>query len=196
MILEAEGCERDDTRDDTWENWRNSERENENYIIVSEELLPFVFIKFMAHINSLKPNPGSTKRRIRLARGLGSGKGGTSGRGNKGQNARSGAKRYPTFEWGQTPLFRRIPKKRGFTAYKQLQYLPVNLSSLAKLAQEGITEIDASILLEKKIIRKKDAKIKILSSGTLDTALTVTADAFSVWAKEKIEKAGGTVLQK
>ncbi len=143
-------------------------------------------------LTSLSPDAGSRKKRIRLARGLGSGKGWTSGRGNKWQNARSGAKRYPTFEWGQTPLFRRIPKKRGFTARNPKIYTILNLTDLAKLAESGTTTFDENFFVEQGIA-KKDASIKILWDGTLDVALTISVHAFSASAKEKIEKAGGTI---
>jgi large subunit ribosomal protein L15 len=149
----------------------------------------------MTTLNTLAPHPWSTQKRLRIARGLGSWKGGTSGRGNKGQNARSGAKRYPTFEWGQTPLFRRIPKKRGFTAHNPKQYTILNLNDLSTLASAGSLVLDRAFFLEKKVIRNERDLIKILANGELWVAVTVTANAFSAWAKAKIEKAGGTIIE-
>lgn len=138
--------------------------------------------------------PGSKTRPRRLARGRASGLGGTSGRGMNGQNSRTGkGKRYPTFEWGQTPLFRRTPKRRGFTAYDPEEFVIVNLDSLEKLAQEWITTIDYAILYERRIIRAKGKLLKVLGRGKITSAVTVTADAVSAGAKALIEKAGGSV---
>ncbi len=146
----------------------------------------------MISLSSLAPNIGSTKRRTRVARGVGSGIGGTSGRGMNGQNSRTGAKRYPTFEGGQTPLFRRTPKKRGFTAYNPTEYVIVNLSQIEKLAEEGITTVDYAVLYERRVIRAKGKLLKVLGSGKLSKKVEVTADAYSESAKVAIEKAGGT----
>lgn len=88
----------------------------------------------MTNLSSIKPTPGSQTRKTRVARGVSSGLGGTSGRGMNGQNSRTGRKRYSTFEGGQTPLFRRTPKRRGFTAYAPKEYVTVNLSDLQRLA--------------------------------------------------------------
>lgn len=111
-----------------------------------------------------------------------------------GQNSRTGTgKRYPTFEGGQTPLFRRTPKKRGFTAYKPDQYVLVNLDQIEALALDGVTVVDYAILYERRIIREKGKFLKVLGRGTVKSAFTVTADAISASAKIAIEKAGGTV---
>lgn len=148
----------------------------------------------MASLTTINPNPGSQTRPRRLARGRGSWLGGTSGRGMNGQNSRTGkGKRYPTFEWGQTPLFRRTPKRRGFTAYKPEEFVIVNLDTLEKLAVSGITTIDYAILYEKRIIRQKGKLLKVLGRGEVTSAFTITADAVSAGAKTAIEKAGGTV---
>lgn len=145
----------------------------------------------MSNLSTIKPTPGSQTRKTRVARGVSSGIGGTSGRGMNGQNSRTGRKRYATFEWGQTPLFRRTPKKRGFTAYAPKEYVTVNLSDLQKIADSGVTTVDYAVLFEKRVIRQKWMLLKVLGSGSLSAKLEVTADAYSASAKEAIEKAGG-----
>jgi large subunit ribosomal protein L15 len=111
-----------------------------------------------------------------------------------GQNSRTGTgKRYPTFEGGQTPLFRRTPKKRGFTAYKPEQFVLVNLDQIEALALDGVTTIDYAVLYERRIIREKGKLLKVLGRGEVKSAFTVTADAISASARVAIEKAGGTV---
>lgn len=146
----------------------------------------------MANLSTIAPNRGSQTRKTRLARGRGSGVGGTSGRGMNGQNSRTGkGKRYPTFEGGQTRLFMRTPKRRGFTAFNPEEFVIVNLEQLEKLAQEGITTIDYAILYERRIIREKGKLLKILGRGSLASKVEVMADAASASAKEAIEKAGG-----
>lgn len=148
----------------------------------------------MANLSTIAPNRGSQTRKTRLARGRGSGVGGTSGRGMNGQNSRTGkGKRYPTFEGGQTRLFMRTPKRRGFTAYNPEEFVIVNLDQLEKLAKEGVTTIDYAVLYEKRIIREKGKSLKVLGRGTLTTKVEVTADAVSASAKEAIEKAGGSI---
>lgn len=148
----------------------------------------------MANLATLSPSPGSQTRKTRLARGRGSWVGGTCGRGMNGQNSRTGTgKRYPTFEGGQTPLFRRTPKKRGFTAYKPEQFVLVNLDQIEALALDGVTVVDYAILYERRIIREKGKLLKVLGRGEVKSAFTVTADAISASAKIAIEKAGGTV---
>ena len=148
----------------------------------------------MANLSTIAPNRGSQTRKARLARGRGSGVGGTSGRGMNGQNSRTGkGKRYPTFEGGQTRLFMRTPKRRGFNAFNPEQYVIVNLDQLEKLAQEGISTIDYAILYERRIIREKGKLLKILGRGNLTSKVSVTADAASLSAKEAVEKAGGSL---
>jgi large subunit ribosomal protein L15 len=148
----------------------------------------------MVTLTTLSPNLGSQTKRVRLARGRGSGVGGTSGRGMNGQNSRTGkGKRYPTFEGGQTRLFMRTPKRRGFTAYKPEQFVLVNLDQLQKLADAGVQTVDYGVLYEKRIIREKGKLLKILGRGTLSAKIEVTADAVSESAKSAIEKAGGSI---
>ena len=140
-------------------------------------------------LNSLTPVPGSTKNRKRVGRGNGSGLGKSAGRGDKGAGQRSGFKRRPWFEGGQMPLARRLPR-RGFTNIFKKEFQIVNLNALGDL---GIEKIDAQIMFQKGLVRSALKPIKILGDGELNMKLEVTASAFSTSAKEKIEKAGGTV---
>tara|TARA_B100001964_G_scaffold127676_1_gene141209 strand:- start:812 stop:1249 length:438 start_codon:yes stop_codon:yes gene_type:complete len=140
-------------------------------------------------LNSLTPVPGSTKNRKRVGRGHGSGLGKSAGRGDKGAGQRSGFKRRPWFEGGQMPLARRLPR-RGFTNIFKKEFQIVNLNALDDL---GIEKIDAQIMFQKGLVRSALKPIKILGDGELNMKLEVTASAFSTSAKEKIEKAGGTV---
>ena len=136
----------------------------------------------------LSPAPGSTKKRFRKGRGPASGNGKTAGKGHKGQNARSGGGVRPGFEGGQLPIYRRLPK-RGFTNHFAKEYAIVNVSVLEKF--EAGSVIDADMLIECGIIRKKLDGLKILGNGELTKKLTVEASIFSATAKEKIEAAGG-----
>lgn len=141
-------------------------------------------------LHELSPTPGSRHARKRLGRGVGSGLGKTSGRGHKGQWARSGGGVRPGFEGGQTPLFRRLPK-RGFTnAPFKKEYSIVNLSQLAKF--EAGTVVTPELLLQRRMVRTLNESVKILGEGDLQVALTVKANAFSKAAAEKIAAAGGT----
>ena len=140
------------------------------------------------YIHELSPAEGFKKDVKRVGRGHGSGWGKTSGKGHKGQNARSGGGVRPGFEGGQMPLARRIPK-RGFNNIFAAKMATVNVSSL-EIFKEG-TEVDAELLLASGLVSKIDNGVKILGNGELTKNLTVKADAFSASAKEKIEKAGG-----
>ena len=140
------------------------------------------------YIHELSPAEGSKKDVKRVGRGHGSGWGKTSGKGHKGQNARSGGGVRPGFEGGQMPIARRIPK-RGFNNIFAAKMAAVNVSSL-EIFKEG-TEVDAELLLASGLVSKIDNGVKILGNGELTKNLTVKADAFSASAKEKIEKAGG-----
>ncbi|MGN0600980.1 MAG: 50S ribosomal protein L15 [Oscillospiraceae bacterium] len=140
------------------------------------------------YIHELSPAEGSKKDVKRVGRGHGSGWGKTSGKGHKGQNARSGGGVRPGFEGGQMPLARRIPK-RGFNNIFAAKMAAVNVSSL-EIFKEG-TEVDAELLLASGLVKNIDNGVKILGNGELTKNLTVKADAFSASAKEKIEKAGG-----
>ena len=141
-------------------------------------------------MHELEANPGNKKRKKRVGIGDGSGHGGTSCRGHKGQKARSGGKVTPGFEGGQMPLIRRIPKG-GFKNRFRQEYLPVNLDRLGAF-NEG-EEVNPQTLYEKRIINKKNVLVKILGDGELKKKLVVKANAFSKSALEKIEKAGGKV---
>ena len=142
-------------------------------------------------LHEMSPAPNSTKSRKRVGRGTGSGKGKTSGRGQKGQNSRSGGGVRLGFEGGQMPLMRRLPK-RGFTNIFKKQYAIVNLDELNILEEN--TVVTESLLLERRIIGKKlHYGVKVLGNGELTKALTVKANKFSATAKAKIEKAGGKI---
>jgi large subunit ribosomal protein L15 len=145
-------------------------------------------------LHDLKPAPGSRKNKKRVGRGMASGTGKTSGRGTKGQNARSGGGKGPFFEGGQLPLVRRLPFKRGFTNIHRIEYKPVNLSLLQERFGEGDNkEITPELLVEAGIIKRSDKAVAILGNGELTSALTVKAHRFSKSALAKIEAAGGTV---
>ncbi|EAD9755979.1 50S ribosomal protein L15 [Listeria monocytogenes] len=139
-------------------------------------------------LHELKPSEGSRKERNRVGRGTGSGNGKTSGRGHKGQKARSGGGVRLGFEDGQLPLFRRIPK-RGFTNINRKEFAIVNLDVLNRF--EDGTEVTPELLVETGIIRNEKSGIKILSNGNIEKKLTVKANKFSAAAKEAIEAAGG-----
>jgi large subunit ribosomal protein L15 len=139
-------------------------------------------------LHELKPAEGSRKERKRLGRGIGSGQGKTAGKGHKGQNARSGGGVRLGFEGGQTPLFRRLPK-RGFTNINRKEYAVVNLDAL-NVFEDG-TEVTPELLIETGLVRKELAGIKILAKGSLEKKLTVKAHKFSSAAEEAIKAAGG-----
>jgi len=141
-------------------------------------------------LHELKPNSGATHYKKRVGRGTSSGLGKTSGRGADGQNSRSGGGVRLGFEGGQTPLFKRLPKK-GFNNPFRKEFAVVNLSDLNKY--EADTEVTPELLLKDRIIRKQLSGIKILGRGKLEVKLTVKAHKFSASAKEAIESAGGTV---
>src|SRR5438874_290357 len=141
-------------------------------------------------LHDLKPRPGAKHRRKRLGQGESSGHGKTSGRGGKGQTARSGSSIRIGFEGGQMPLIRRIPK-RGFNNTRHgTRYLPVNLEALNRF-EEG-ARVDTAILRSAGLANGRGDGIKILGDGELTRKLTVSAHAFSASAKAKIEGKGGT----
>ena len=140
-------------------------------------------------LHELQPAVGSRQSKKRLGRGNGSGLGKTSGKGQKGQKARSGGGVRPGFEGGQMPLARRIPK-RGFTNIFARQYTTINVDELS-VFEEG-TEITAEFLKEIGFINKINDGLKVLGDGELDVKLTVKAKKFTKAAREKIENAGGT----
>jgi large subunit ribosomal protein L15 len=142
-------------------------------------------------LSSLKPAEGSTKSSKRFGRGQGSGRGGTSTKGHKGQQSRSGYSRKKGFEGGQMPLQRRVPKF-GFTNINRKEYKGINLSTLQYLAdKKGLTVIDVDALINAGLIARKTL-VKILGNGAVTTKLQVKAHAFSKKAKEAIEALEGT----
>jgi len=146
------------------------------------------------NLSNLKPAKGSTKNRKRIGRGTGSGRGGTSTRGHKGAQSRSGHSRKIGFEGGQMPLQRRIPKF-GFKNINRVEYVGINLDILQDLAERfKLTAIDIETLREHGLVSKKDL-IKILGRGELTTKLEVKAHAFSAVAQKSIEAAGGSIVK-
>lgn len=139
-------------------------------------------------IDTLQPAEGSVIKAKRLGRGIGSGLGKTSGKGHKGQWARSGGGVRPGFEGGQMPLYRRLPK-RGFKNIFAKQYVAINVEELERF--EDGTEVTAELLKETGVISKVLDGVKVLGRGEISKKLTVKAVKFSETAKEKIEKAGG-----
>ena len=143
------------------------------------------------NLSNLKPAEGSTKTSKRIGRGQGSGRGGTSTRGHKGQKSRSGYSRKIGFEGGQMPLQRVVPKM-GFKNINRVEYKAINLDVLENLAtKNNLTVIDKESLVKAGLASKND-RIKILGGGTLTKKLEVKANAFSKSAKEAIEKLEGT----
>jgi len=142
-------------------------------------------------LSSLKPAKGSTKSKKRIGRGQGSGYGGTSTRGHKGQKSRSGYSKKVGFEGGQMPLQRRVPKY-GFTNINRKEYKAINIATLQELAEKKkFTEITVDTLIDAGLVQK-NTLVKILGQGELKTKLTVKAHAFSKSAVEAIESQGGT----
>jgi large subunit ribosomal protein L15 len=141
-------------------------------------------------LDELQPSPGSKHKRKRVGRGTGSGHGKTACRGHKGQRSRSGAKISPAFEGGQMPLIRRLPK-RGFTNIFKKPWTIVNVRDLARFPAD--TVVDAEVLNKAGIIKKNDARIKLLGQGAVSVPLTVRVQAASGQAKEIIEAQGGKV---
>lgn len=142
-------------------------------------------------LHTIKPAEGSVKKSKRIGRGTGSGRGGTSTRGHKGAQSRSGYSQKLGFEGGQMPLQRRIPKY-GFNSPNRVEYKAINLDDLQALAAKlNVTTIDFETLRTNGLVGKND-RVKILSRGELTSRIEVIAHAFSESAKASIEKAGGT----
>ncbi|AMC93572.1 50S ribosomal protein L15 [Erysipelothrix larvae] len=141
-------------------------------------------------LHELQYTEGARRPRKRLGRGHATGQGKTSGKGHKGQNARSGGGVALGFEGGQTPLYKRIPK-RGFNNINRVNYAIVNLSDLNRY--EDGSEVTIEMLLSDKVVRKTLDGVKVLGNGALEKKLTVKANAFSKTAVEAIEKLGGKV---
>jgi large subunit ribosomal protein L15 len=146
-------------------------------------------------LSDLRPAAGSTKRKKRIGRGIGSGHGKTAGRGHKGRGSRSGGNTPPDYEGGQMPLQRRVPK-RGFrrlqkNAARRAEFSQVNLRSLTIFAEGEM--VDPAVLAGRGLARAGD-KVKILGDGELKSRLTIRAHAFSNSAREKIDAAGGVAV--
>ena len=139
--------------------------------------------------HELHPAPGSRHKPKRVGRGDGSGHGTYSGRGLKGQKARSGGGVRPGFEGGQLPLIKRLPRKRGFTPIFRTQYAEVNVGRLNEFSAE--TEVTPQLLWQAGLVKPRNRPVKILGEGELRRPLSVTAHRFSASAKRKIEAAGG-----
>ena len=144
-------------------------------------------------LHELKNVPGAIHRKKRVGCGEGGGHGKTSGRGGKGQSARSGSSIRPGFEGGQMPLYRKLPH-RGFNNYRhRVEIAILNVGDLATL-DAGVTEVNAVTLAASGLIRAGESRVKILGDGDLGRALKITAAKFSDSAKAKIEKAGGQAI--
>ena len=143
-------------------------------------------------LNNLRPAKGSVKSRKRIGRGTGSGRGGTSTRGHKGDKSRSGARLKRNFEGGQTPMQRRLPK-RGFQNVNRVDYVPFNLAQLEQLVQKtGQSTFDVQALVAAGIARQSE-QIKVLGNGRLTAKVHLTVHAISASAKSAIEALGGSV---
>lgn len=143
------------------------------------------------NLHELAPNPGARRERKRLGRGIGSGLGKTSGKGHKGQNARSGGGVRPGFEGGQMPLLRRLPKRGFSNAPFKLTYEVVNVADLERF--DAGTVVTPELLEETRVCKNAVKGVKILGTGELTKALTVRAHKVSASARQKIEAAGGKV---
>jgi len=153
-------------------------------------------------LHDLKPAPGSTKRRIRVGRGIAAGRGKTAGRGTKGQKSRSGASIPGWFEGGQTPIHVRVPKLRGFKPVNRIEYQVVNVGRISEYAAAGrfgaeagsepIT-VNGEVLATAGLIAHADRPVKVLGDGDLEAKVFVAADAFTKSAVTKIEDAGGYI---
>lgn len=146
------------------------------------------------NLSNLRPAEGATKTRKRIGRGTGSGLGGTSTKGHKGQKSRSGYSRKVGFEGGQMPIQRRLPKF-GFKNINRIEYKPINLDLLQRLAEaKNLTKIDIQALIDAGFVSAKHL-VKILGNGALTTKIDVEAHAFSKSAEAAIEALGGTITK-
>ena len=149
-------------------------------------------------LNELQDNKGAKHRKMRVGRGIGSGKGKTAGRGGKGQTARTGV-RINGFEGGQTPIHRRLPK-RGFNNYTRHEYETVNIGAIQKAVDAGTLSIAKTItidtLKDAGLVRKAATEVKLLAKGTITSKVTLDVQFASESAKAAVEKAGGKVTVK
>ena len=153
-------------------------------------------------LHDLKPAPGSTKRRIRVGRGIAAGRGKTAGRGTKGQKSRSGASIPGWFEGGQTPVHVRVPKLRGFKPVNRIDYQVVNVGRISEYATagrfgsdtgSGPVTVNAEVLAAAGLISHAQRPVKVLGDGDLDVAVALTVDALTASARSKVEGAGGSI---
>ena len=143
-------------------------------------------------LSSLKPAKGAVKKKFKKGRGIPSGSGKTCGRGHRGQKCRSGYSATPWKEGGQTPLYRRLPKRQTNTRVNRKEFTILNLFDLQDMADAGYSEVSVETLFESGRIKSIEKwGLKILALGELKSKLTVKAERFSAAAKEAIEKAGG-----
>lgn len=147
----------------------------------------------MDRLLKLKSNPGARKRRKVVGRGVGSGHGTYSTRGMNGQRQRTGSSAKPGFEGGQTPLFRRLPKLKGFTNINHVSFQVVNVENLNLFNDND--DVDVVKLFERKLIGSKSKPVKVLGDGELTKKLNIKVDRISKSAKMKIEKAKGTAIE-
>ena len=145
----------------------------------------------MTDLSNLKPPEGATESKKRLGRGHGSTHGGSAGRGTKGQNARSGGRRHPRFEGGQTPIYRRLPKFGFSNKEYRNDFSIINVDTLESVFDDGDI-VDEDSLVDRGLIKRNHDGIKILGRGELTISLTVKANKFSESARAKIEDVGGT----
>ena len=146
----------------------------------------------MLQLNNIFAQPGSVKKRKRLGRGAGSGKGQTAGKGDKGQLARSGGHSRPGFEGGQTPLYRRLPK-RGFNNPCARTSVELNLADLELLDSSLLSNLSLAALTEAGVVKGRYDRLHVLGNGKLSKKVTLHAHKISAVAREAVEKAGGTV---
>lgn len=145
----------------------------------------------MGSLDNFKPNEGAVKPRVRKGRGNASGLGGECGRGHKGARSRSGYSMKLGFEGGQTPLYRRLPKKRGFRNFNRVEFAVVNLNDVEKVAKAGDI-IDIQYLQDNGLLRKSSASVKLLGNGEISKKVIVKLHAISNSAKAKLEKVGAS----
>jgi len=148
------------------------------------------------NLNNIKDNVGSNKNRKRIGRGIGSGTGKTSGKGHKGQKARSGVS-IKGFEGGQMPIHRRLPK-RGFNNINKVSFVEINVNRLDKLIDDKIIDpnktINNKVLMDIGLINSEKSRVKLLANGELKNKINIEISAISSSAKDKVEKVGGSVL--
>jgi len=148
------------------------------------------------NLNNIKDNVGSNKNRKRIGRGIGSGTGKTSGKGHKGQKARSGVS-IKGFEGGQMPIHRRLPK-RGFNNINKVSFVEINVNRLDKLIDEKIIDpnktINNKVFMDIGLINSEKSRVKLLANGELKNKINIEISAISSSAKDKVEKVGGSVL--